>query len=211
MKKITVRSKITRTMFCTFLFLIAMMVSAYAGEPTDQVKQGVDKVLDVLKNRELKRPDRTRERRAAIRKIVGERFDYEEMAKRSLAQYWRQRTPEERKEFVPLYSDLLEKAYINKIEMYRNEKVLYTGENVDGNYAVVKTKVILTKKNIEIPIDYKILKRGLKWIVYDVGIEGVSLVNNYRNQFNQIIRSGSYQELVKKLKSKQIESPSDRK
>lgn len=177
---------------------------AYAGEPTNQVKQTVDKVLNILKNKELKKPEKTKERRAAIRKAVSERFDFEEMAKRALGLHWRKRTPEERKEFVSLFTDLLERSYIKKIESYSDEKILYVGENVESEYAVVKSNII-TKRNDEIPMEYRLLKKNGKWEVYDVVIEGVSLVNNYRTQFNKIIRSQSYEELVKKMKNKQEE------
>ncbi|MDA8338267.1 MAG: ABC transporter substrate-binding protein, partial [Nitrospiraceae bacterium] len=167
-----------------------------------QVKQTVDKVLDILKNKELKRPEKTKERRALIRKTISERFDFEEMAKRSLALHWRKRTPEERKEFVPLYTDLLERSYIKKIESYTDEKILYINEKVNGEYADVDSKII-TKRNVEIPMEYRLLKKNGKWEVYDVVIEGVSLVNNYRTQFNKIIRTDSYEELVKRMKNKQ--------
>ncbi len=136
--------------------------------------------------------------------MVDERFDFEDMAKRSLALHWKDRTPAERKEFVPLYTDLLERAYIKKIESYTDEDVVYVGETIEGEYAVVKTK-ITTKRNVEIPTDYKLLKKDAKWEVYDVIIEGISLVNNYRSQFNKIIRTQSYTELVKRLQNKQEE------
>jgi phospholipid transport system substrate-binding protein len=184
-----------------FSLLLLQTPAVYAGEPTDQIKQTIDSVLDILNNKELKRPEKAKERRAAIRKIIDSRFDFEEMSKRSLALYWRKRTPEEKSEFTALYSDLLERTYVTKIEKYEDEKILYRGETVDDGYAVVKTKII-TKDNIEIPIDYMLLKKDAKWEVYDVVIEGVSLVNNYRTQFASILGSSSYGELVKKMKNK---------
>jgi len=195
-------------LFClvlfSFILSLSLLGSAYAGLPTDQVRQTVDKVLNILNNKELKKPGKAKERRTAIRKAVGEKFDFEEMAKRSLALYWKQRTPEEKKEFVSLYSDLLERSYIKKIENYSDEKIIYTDEKIDDGYAIVKTKII-TKRNVEIPIEYRLLKKNNKWDVYDVVIEGVSLVNNYRNQFSKIIRTNSYEELVKRMKNKQDE------
>jgi len=195
-------------LFCVVLFSfilsLSLLVTAYAGVPTDQMKQTIDKVIDILNNKELKKPVKVKERRTAIRKAVGEKFDFEEMAKRSLALYWKQRTPEEKKEFVSLYSDLLERSYIKKIENYSDEKIIYTDEKIDDGYAIVKTKII-TKRNVEIPIEYKLLKKNNKWDVYDVVIEGVSLVNNYRNQFSKIIRTSSYEELVKRIQNKQDE------
>jgi phospholipid transport system substrate-binding protein len=184
----------------SFLFIFASWT--YAGVPTDQMRLTINSVLNILKNQELEKPEQKKEKREAIRKIIGDRFDFKEMTKRSLALHWRGRSKEERKEFVALFSNLLEKTYIDKIETYENELILYIDEMIDGKYAVVRTKVI-TKKQVEIPIDYKLLKKVDTWLVYDIVIEGVSLVNNYRTQFNKIIRTSSYEELVEKLKDKQ--------
>lgn len=191
------------SLFC-ISFLVPSRVSA--GEPTIQVKQTVDAVLDILKNKELKKPEKTEQRRAQIRNAVSGRFDFGEMAKRSLALHWKKRTPEEQSEFVPLFTDLIENTYIRKIERYQDEKVVYRDEKIEGTYATVKTDIVTTKE-AQIPIEYRLMKEGDQWKAYDVIIEGVSLVNNYRNQFNSIIRSGSYAELVKRLKSKAIKEP----
>lgn len=174
------------------------------GEPTDQLKETIDKVIEILKNKELKKPNRTEERRAFLRKVTDERFDYEEMAKRALSIHWAKRSLQERKEFVSLFKELLERSYINKIESYSDEVILYASETVESDFSVVKTKIV-TKRNIEIPIDYKLYKTKAQWKIYDVSIEGVSLVSNYRNQFNKIIRAHSYEELVKRLKAKKEE------
>jgi len=184
------------------LLLFTPSTTAGAGIPTNQVKDTVDRVIDILKNKDLLRPEKKEQRRAAMRKIVGERFDFDEMSKRTLALHWQKRTQAERREFVSLFSDLLERSYINKVESYTDEKTIYIDESTEGEYSVVKSKII-TKRNVEVPIDYKLLKEGGEWKVYDVVIEGVSLVNNYRNQFNKIIRTQSYEELVKRLKNKQ--------
>lgn len=198
-----------KVIFKLSVFFVCLLLSVFspskanAGEPTEQVKETVDAVIKILNNKELKKPEKQEERRSKIREIVEKRFDFEEMAKRSLALHWKNRTPDEQKEFVSLFSDLLEDTYIRKIERYEDEKVVYTDERTDGPYATVKTKII-TEKEVEIPVDYKIFKKGQKWEIYDIVIEGVSLVNNYRTQFNQIIRSGSYEELVKKLKKKTV-------
>jgi phospholipid transport system substrate-binding protein len=186
--------------FCLLIFASG----AYAGEPTRQVKETVDKIIDILKDERLKKPEYTAERRKSIRRVVNEKFDFEEMAKRALGIHWRARTAEERKEFVPLFSDLLERSYINRIEGYTDEKIIYIGEKIEGEYSDVDTKII-TKRNVEIPIRYRLLKKNAKWDVYDVVIEGVSLISNYRNQFNRIIRSQSYEELVRRMKDKQEE------
>ncbi len=174
-----------------------------AGEPTDQVKETVDAVMKILTDKELGKPEKEKERRTSIRQTVIKRFDFEEMAKRSLAVHWKDRTPAEQKEFVALYSDLLENTYIKKIERYENEKVVYYDEKLDGDYAVVKTKIV-DKKGLSIPVEYRILRKKDRWEVYDIIIEGVSLVNNYRTQFTQIIRSSSYNDLVKRLREKVV-------
>jgi phospholipid transport system substrate-binding protein len=123
------------------------------------------------------------------------------MARRSLARHWAQRTAEEKKEFVHLFAELLERTYMSKVEGYSGEKVRYQRETVDGDYAVVKVK-ILTQKSKDIPVEYRLKKEGDDWLVYDVSIEGVSLVNNYRTQFTSIVLQSSYENLVKKLREK---------
>jgi phospholipid transport system substrate-binding protein len=189
--------------FLTGLVILLLSAVAYAGEPTELAKRTTEKVIEILKNKELKKPEKTSERRAAIRKTVSELFDFEEMAKRSLARYWKDQTPEQKTEFVSLYTDLLERTYIRKIESYTNEIFTYGDETVDGDYAVVKTK-IMRNNTLTIPVEYRMMRNNGRWVVYDVVIEGVSLVNNYRTQFSQIIHSSSYAELVKKLKNKEV-------
>lgn len=189
--------------FLTFCAIVMAVPSvSHAGAPTDRVKIAVDKVINILNNPALKAPAKEKERRAQIRQAVFSVWDFEEMAKRSLATYWRVRTPQEKKEFVELYSDLLERSYINRIEAYSGEKIVYESETVDGGYATVKSKFV-TKRHEEIPVVYKLLNEKGNWWVYDMVIENVSLVNNYRIQFNKIIRSSSYAELVRKMKNKQ--------
>jgi phospholipid transport system substrate-binding protein len=202
------RKRVAFKVFPLLFFCLSLLSAppCFAGDPTDQVKQRVDAVLDVVRNKELKKPENEKIRRAKIREIVDTIFDFPEMSRRSLAVHWKKRTPAEQKEFVSLFSDLLEDTYIKKIEKYRDEKILYSGESIRDSYAVVKTKVI-TKKETEIPIDYRLLKENNKWEVYDVVIEGVSLVNNYRSQFSEILASNPYSELVNRLKKKTLKEP----
>src|SRR5262245_34018352 len=176
--------------------------AALAGVPTDVLKANIDKVIKVLEEPALK--GKVKERRTAVRRIAAEIFDVDETARRSLARHWQARTPAQREEFVQLFGDLLEVTYISKIEQYGGEKIIYLGDSVDGEQATVRTKLI-TKQGTDIPVDYRMLKKSDKWMVYDVVIEGVSLVSNYRTQFNKIIQTSSYEELVKKLKTKQEE------
>lgn len=183
------------------LFLLGVTVPVMAGEPEEKIKQTTDKILSILTDPALKSPSKEGEREKLIRGAVDERFDWEEMARRSLATHWAKRTAEEKKEFVHLFADLLERVYMSKVEDYSGEKVRYEGERVDGDYAVVRVKIV-TKKNEDIPVEYRLKKEGSDWFVYDVSIEGVSLVNNYRIQFNSIISQSSYENLVKRLREK---------
>jgi phospholipid transport system substrate-binding protein len=183
---------------------------AWAGAPTDQLRTQIDRVVKLLEDPELKKDGRQRDRRVAVRQVANDIFDFSETAKRSLARHWTPRTPAERDEFVSLFTDLLERSYISKIELYGGEKIQFVGESIEGEGAVVRTKLI-TKQGTEIPIDYRMLRRGDKWLVYDVVIEGVSLISNYRTQFNKIITTSSYEELVKKMKTKHEEFLGDEK
>ena len=186
--------------FSVILF-VACATAAQAGVPTDQLKTHVDEVLKVLENPALRTPDKADERRDVIRKVANQIFDFEETAKRALGPHWAARTPAERKEFVGLFTDLLERSYVSRIEQYGGEKVTYAGDQVTGDQALVKTR-ILSKTGTEIPVDYRMHKLADGWRVYDVNIEGVSLVSNYRTQFNKIVQTESYTALVDRLKSR---------
>ena len=177
---------------------------ARAGAPSDQLRAQIERVLKVLDDAGLKKDAKVRERRVAVRKIAEDIFDFSETAKRSLGRHWAQRSQGEKDEFVRLFADLLERSYISKIELYGGEKIAYTGDSIDGDQASVRTKIV-TKQGSEIPIEYRMLKKGDRWLVYDVIIEGVSLISNYRTQFNKIIQTSSFQDLVKKMKTKQEE------
>lgn len=177
---------------------------AAAGPPTDQLKVQIDRVLRVLENPDLKRPGKETERRAAVRAIANEIFDFPETARRSLGKHWQARTPAEREEFVKLFADLLERAYIGKIELYGGERLAYTGESLEEDVATVRTR-LTTKQGTDIPVDYRLHRRGGRWLVYDVVIEGVSLVGNYRTQFHRIITTSSYAELLTRMRTKEKE------
>lgn len=181
---------------------ILAVTAAEAGAPTDQLKQQVDEVVRVLEDPAAKaRPAR---RRAAVRKIAENIFDYPDTARRALGPHWAARTPEEQREFVTIFADLLDRAYLSKIDLYQGEKVRYADETVDGNQATVKT-MLVTPKGTSIPVDYRMHLVNGRWLVYDVVIEGVSLVANYRTQFNRIVRTESYAALVQKLRSSEAE------
>ncbi len=191
----------TFTLIAAAVAVLWMPGQSLAGPATDQVKGTVDQVLQILTDPALKGERKTKERRAQLRKTVLERFDFSEMSKRSMGRYWSERTPDERTEFVGLFTDLLERAYVDRVEGYTGEQILYLEETTDGNYSEVRTKIV-TKRNQEIPIAYRLQRADSKWSVYDIVVEGVSLVNNYRTQFSKIIRTSSYQDLVKKMQAK---------
>ena len=173
----------------------------YAGEPIEQIKKATDKIIDIVKDPALKVPEKEPQRRKLIRAAVDEIFDWDEMAKRTLGRHWRKRTEEEKKQFIYLFGKLLERTYLDKVEGYSGEKVIYVGDRVEGNYALVKVK-INTKQETEIRVLYRMRKKDRKWMVYDISIEGVSLINNYRTQFNNILVRSSYKKLIEKLKAK---------
>jgi phospholipid transport system substrate-binding protein len=180
--------------------------SADAGAPTDQLKAAVEQIVKVLEDPALKAEGKTKERRAAIRREAETVFDFGETAKRALGRHWQPLAEKDRLEFTSLFSDLIERAYISRIERYSGERITYTGESIEGALASVRTRFV-TKQGSEIPVDYRMQQRGERWRVYDVVVEGISLINNYRTQFDKIIQTSSYAELVRKLKAAEVAAP----
>jgi phospholipid transport system substrate-binding protein len=198
----TLRSK--PAVLCAFNLVLAILLlstTAHAGLATDQIKATVDKALVVLRDPKLKPAAKLKERREQLKQILFSRFDFTEMAKRSLGANWRRRTPQEQEEFVRLFTDVLERAYADIIESYSDEKIVYLNERIDAEYADVNSK-IFTGKGQEYTINYKAHLVGNEWKVYDVVAENISLVNNYRSQFTRVITKDSYEELVRRLKDK---------
>ena len=189
---------------CLFmLFFIVAGPSGAANDPLEQVRATVQGIIGVMQNKDLQQADKKDQRQAAIMKYVNQRFDFEEMSKLTLASKWRERTPEEKKNFQELFADLLKNSYLGRIEAYSGEKVQYEREIFDSDQrtrAIVYTKVI--KNNQEIPINYMMLNKQGEWYVYDVKIEGVSLVRNYRTEFARIISEEKYAGLIKRMKEK---------
>jgi phospholipid transport system substrate-binding protein len=190
-------------LFCVAVVLVVGR-PVHAGAPTDQLKGSIDRVLVILQDAALKQPGKADERRQKLRTIANEVFDWQEIGKRALARHWQARSPQEREEFSKLFADLLERSYVSKIEAYSGEKIVYGEEMLDGDQATVRTKLV-TKSGTQVPIDYQMLKTEDRWRVYDVKIENVGLVSNYRSQFNRIIQQSGYPDLVQRLKTKQEE------
>lgn len=181
--------------------VMALLSPAWAGAPTDTLREYTEAVQKVLDDPALKADDRRHERRAAVRKLATEAFDVQETARRALGPHWQQRTPAEREEFVQLFADLLERTYIAKIDLYGGERLKFTDERVDGDSAVVRAKVT-TRQGAEVPVEGRMHKRADRWLIYDVAIENISLIANYRAQFDRIIRTSSFAELVKRLRNR---------
>jgi phospholipid transport system substrate-binding protein len=177
--------------------LLLVTTEAWAGAPTDQLREYTDKVIKVLDDPALASSDR----RAEVRKVALEAFDSTETAKRVLARHWQARTPAERDEFTQLFAELLERTYITRINEYGGERIKYVGESIDGELASVRARII-TKSGTEVPVESRMLRKGDRWLIYDVVIENVSLIANYRSQFDRIVRTSSYEELVRRLKTK---------
>lgn len=192
-----------------YIIVFAVPTLSRAGEPTESVKETSDKLIAIVSDPELQisgkddeeKKEKLKKRNKLVRDVVDERFDWEEFSRRTLARHWRDRTEEEKKEFIDLFGKLLERTYLDQVEGYSGEKVVYLDEKVDGDYAVVDVKII-TRKETEIPVKYRLKKKGDEWFIYDVIVEGVSLVNNYRTQFNSIIVRYKYEGLIKRLRAK---------
>src|SRR5881409_1776031 len=184
--------------------VLALVSAVYAGAPTETLKQTVDQVVKILADPALR--DKPEQRRAKVRKIAEDIFDYPDTARRALGPHWNARTPEQRQEFVKLFSEILDRSYGSKIELYQGERVQYVGETIDGSEATVKT-MIVTKAGTEVPVDYRLHRKDGRWLVYDVIIEGMSLVANYRTQFNKIVQTEGYERLVLRLRAKETAEP----
>ena len=188
---------------CMLLILVSLVFAARSyANPIDDVKKTVDDIVRIVADKELKK--NSVKRRQVLKKTIATIFDYSEMAKRSLGKQWSQLTPEEKTEFSALFAALLENSYAGKIESYNNEKIIYVKELLDGDHAEVKSKVVTAKRD-EYTLDYRMIRQNGKWMTYDVIIEGVSLVSNYRSQFGRILKAEGYSGLVKRLGAKNNE------
>jgi phospholipid transport system substrate-binding protein len=190
------------------IFLTLTMISALvhpaaanAGVPTDQLRGTVDRVLAILQDPKFKSKDKLTERRELLRRVIEARFDFTEMGKRSLGAEWRRLKPSQQQEFVELFTDLLRDAYVADIESYKGEKVIYTRETQEEQFATVQT-IIRSPEGTEFSLEYRLHLIGKEWKVYDVVVENVSIVNNYRSQFARVINKSSYDGLIRALKER---------
>jgi len=205
-------SSIARTAVATLL-LVGLWLSQdrvllrAVVAPTEAVRTTIDEVIRILSDKAMKQPARHPERRRLLETVIWGRFDDREMAKRALAVQWTKLNEAEREEFVGLFRSFLTDAYADKIEGYAGEQVQYLGERLEGSYAEVRTKLLSEKTAY--PMEYRLMEKSGDWVVYDIIVDGISLVRNYRGQFERIIRAESYAALVEKLrkKSKEITTP----
>jgi len=170
--------------------------------PMDSVKSTIAEVFSILRNDELKKPARAAERRQEIERILRHRVSYEEMAKHALGLPWIDLTDSERSEFVDLFVQLLRDNFTGKIDAYANDQVVYLSEQQETHFAVVRSK--LTGHRVDTLLDFRLVDRADEWLVYDVVVDGVSIVDNYHAQFTKIIRDHSYADLLRRMKDKTL-------
>jgi phospholipid transport system substrate-binding protein len=188
----------------SLLLMLAPVHGAWAGVPTDQLREGIDRVFKILRDPEMAGDANATQRRKAIFTAASTIFDFNEMAKRSLSQHWAERTPAERTQFIALFTDLLQHSYISKVDQHGGAKMVFGDERVEGEYAAVRTTIPLSNGS-QLPLEYRMHQANARWQVYDISMDGISLLSNYRAQFNKVIRIDSYAVLVTKLKSHQSE------
>ena len=198
-----VAGKLFSSLLLMFSFFPTASMAQPAGNPLQLIQSGTDQALDILRASRTGQGPTIRQRKEEILNIVDDYFDFEEMGKRALGRPWKDQSPAKQKEFVALFKRLLFNTYVDRVETYTgsNEQVVYDQEKIEGDYAVVNTR-ILGYKNRDVQVDYRLRKGSKDWKVYDVIVEGISLVNNYRQQFNSILANGSFDSLLKLLKDK---------
>lgn len=184
----------------SLLFFYSPVLRAFS-EPTQRIKTATDRLIEILTDSQLADPEMKEERNRKIRETVDEVFDWVAFSQRALGRHWRDLSNDQRREFVELFSKLIERTYIDKASEYSGEVIEYVREDIDGDIGSVESRIILTG-GAEATLGYRVRKRSDTWYVYDILVEGVSLVNNYRGQFNDILNRSSYDELVKRLKSR---------
>jgi phospholipid transport system substrate-binding protein len=193
--------RVLMNMTAALLGFLTATTAAFALTPTETVKSRVDQALQSLGQAPATSPGTAQSRRAEIRRAADSLFDFPEMARRALGRHWADRTPTEREEFVRLFTDLIARSYIGKIDRYAGEAIAYTGERVDGDEASVRSQVV-TSKGSQIPVEYRLHRVNDAWSAYDVLIENVSLVGTFRSQFDRIIKAESFADLVRRLREK---------
>ncbi len=184
--------------------LVTAATTGPSATPSEVVQSAVTRAVAIVQDADLSRPANADRRRAELRRVAEELFDFNEMARRALARHWADRSQQERDDFVRLFADLLERSYLGKVENWAGERVVFLSESVDGEYAGVRSRIVTSRRQ-EIPVEYRLYRVGQRWQVYDVLFEGVSFVSTYRAQFNRIIQTGSFAQLMEKMRQKEVE------
>ena len=199
--KVTGFSFILNILLFSF-FLPQPACAATASSPIALIESGTNKALTILHQSQKGNAPTLKQRKDEIMVVIGEYFNFEEMGKRALGRPWKDQPPDKRQEFSQLFKQLLFNSYINRLQNYTgsNEQVIYDSEKLDGDYALVKTHVMYQGNSAE--IDYRLRKDEGQWRVYDVVVEGISFVDNYRSQFASILTNGSFDSLLKQLREK---------
>jgi phospholipid transport system substrate-binding protein len=185
-------------------WLLVAAATAGTATPTEVVQATVNRAITVVQDADLARPVNADKRRTELRRAAEDLFDFGEMSRRALARHWGECSSQEREEFVRLFTDLLERSYLSKIENWSGERVLFVSEAIDGDYAAVRSKIVTVRKQ-EVPVEYRLYRAGQRWQVYDVLFEGVSFIATYRSQFNRIIQTSSFAGLMDKMREKEVE------
>jgi len=205
------KPKVLRRSWTPVVVILYLLVAvpARAGGATDELRGAIEKVQTILNDPQLKAAGKKGERLDKLRQVIQPKFDFTEMAKRSLGANWQRRNAEEQREFVRAFTELLENAYADSIDSYDGDKVVFTNEKQDKEYAEVNTKIV-SKKGEEFSVNYKLHQASGSWKVYDVVIENISIVNNFRSQFNRVIAKSSYEDLLRTMKEKRFDAPGKR-
>lgn len=193
-----------KKLFIALIMLLLFFFSnSHAGEPMDQLKETVTKVMNILNSKDYKNPSTKKHMEGELKKIIYDRFDFREAARLSLGPHWNERTKKEQDEFVALFAELLERSYLKKLDRFADKEIKFVEEEIEGGKATVITKIKMEKEDAK--VTYRMHKVKGKWLVYDVVFENIGLVKLYRTRFNNIIKKSSYRELVQKMKAKMEE------
>ena len=189
-----------KSLLLLLLLVFPRLAWASAASPMEIIRNGTEKVLSILRQSQTGQAPSLRQREGEILGIVSTYFDFNEMAKRSLGHPWKQQTPEKREEFARLFKKLLFNSYLDRMENYHDQQIIYDSQTIEGNFAIVKTHFITNDENI--PIDYRFRQEGGQWKVYDVVVQGISYDENYRAQISSILATGSFDTLLGMLRAK---------
>ncbi|MBF0285428.1 MAG: ABC transporter substrate-binding protein [Magnetococcales bacterium] len=195
------------------LVVLALPLPGWAGDPSNQMKETVDRAIAVLSDQALKTPERKEERRKKLREIIYTRFDFNVMSQGAVGRQWKSFTPDQQQKFIPLFSRILENAYLEKIENYQGEQVLFTKEVLNTKKSgteVARVDGVLQAKEREFSMSYELVKEpDGQWKVFDIVLEGVGVISNFRSQYQEVLKNNTVEKLLKDLEDKANKPPED--